>query len=489
MAIHNYLNLYSERYSSRVTQVIDTIKHELNMLEEDKKLKLVLYFHGGLSKSQYVYEKHGPYLQKTIFDNNNYKENEYRIFPVFIEYESGLCDINNLLEDIDNDVENIIIKYISKKLGLDKTKKLKKGMHLSDLNPDRADIKAIIEEDFALFLEEFDEYELFDKKLEESIEIIDGDAIDQIVLEESSYNLKNKMYKTSRYKIIKIIGKVFSRYIMSTQHGFLETILEEIIKETKFLNQKVKDHWSLVYDHSKSIWAMDKGKKFLECLNQLCADNSENISIDLLSHSAGSIPIAELFKKIALNQNAYSHINFINTIMIVPAINTKKFMHIINNQFLTNYFKIYTLSKEDEINDSLSVVPISMLELVSSIADSTSIKTMPIVGLSWFYDYQHKPPYTNCRIRCLRYDNYEMYGDINATWDFLHANEHIEQSGEFSTRIRTSSHSNTKYPYMSDLMFRKIMQKIGNMNHFPNINLSDWAVVHEQYSETKIGLC
>jgi len=423
----NYLNLLEDK-KSHINKVLKEI---------EGKEKVILYFHGGLSSKWYMKFILGPLLLKTIFSE---KILDPQTHVVFMQYNAGIFSKNSY-------------RKFYKRL---RRKKYWRG--------------------FEAYINELSESPFSGQEDTKKMESI---------LEENSGIVKKKLRKIERFlsgyskldsvksypEITALIERIVARKQQGTDHGEV-TLFEEVlrIKMGHFQGDDIpQKHWKKVYDHAEGIWENKKGRLFLEGLNRIY-DHSKSIKapllIDVISHSAGSIPIAYLFNTLSKNQEFNIKVN--NVLLIVPAVRIQVFQqYIYENKHLFKTFKMYLLDDESEVLDELisNIYTRSMLYFASGVAEIDAAKgDMPLLGMHRYY--KEVLPYTE---QAYNTDN-GVFGNIAKCKTFLmeegkdrmiFVSQKEEVMESFGMRVITTtgaSHSCTKKPTKSielaiDLVF------------------------------------
>ena len=204
------------------------------------------------------------------------------------------------------------------------------------------------------------------------------------------------------------IARVLARIALRTDHGIKTTILEELVDMTNLIPEVSQGHWSKVKNYSKSCFTEGhNGVALISALSKLKSNNKIS-SINLLSHSAGAIPVGRLLQY-ADNNNLE---NIDNVSIIAPAVNQKDFISLYKKSFdKVGQLDVYPIRKQYERDDNIFLLPGSLLYWVSSIGeDAYTLDRMLLIE-------QHlvkKFPYNKWLYRKLAFEK-----QAPKVWDFF----------------------------------------------------------------------
>ena len=442
----------------------DTSSHVKEVLKEIKKSERTLfYFHGGLTTKNYL-KRLAPYLLQTMFSKAILGDKTH---VVFIEYDTNPFDFRLLKDPFKNYFLKELFKFIKEKALNFIAKEEEKSIENFNNEP-------IFKEN----LEEYSDHHFLDDFLTNNIE--DNKSTSRGL----KFKLKSLIRKAAlkllllvkdKSKLIKLFTNYTLRYYYKTDHeNKTTTFVEECLKIKVFvrLSSLANIHWKKVNKSSCDLWNNNQGKSFLKellKLHELRKGSEIPLKIDLVSHSAGSIPISYLFKK--LQDNVVNTTEFINnTIMIVPAVRIKIFQNcVMNNYQITKNLKIYLLDDYSEMRDeTLKFFKASLLYFVSGVAEKVDfIGEMTILGMHRFF--KNQSPYINEE----RYNSdVSKFGNINRCKSFLFnilenrmvfvsTLDLVEDS--FGMQVITTNgatHSGTKKPHESPELAKKIIHQL-----------------------------
>jgi pimeloyl-ACP methyl ester carboxylesterase len=172
-----------------------------------------------------------------------------------------------------------------------------------------------------------------------------------------------------------VIYNTVKRMIQKRDHGFYPTIIEEILREIYVANLGAW-FWKQMKDKAAEMWLPDTtqvpsadltqhaGTYLLRSLNKYGDETGQDITVDLVGHSAGSIAVAELMAVVA----NYPRLKIRHIIYMAPAVTSKLFKEKViarAGQFKT--FRMFTMSDDYETKDMMLgyVYPRSLLYFVS----------------------------------------------------------------------------------------------------------------------------
>lgn len=180
---------------------------------------------------------------------------------------------------------------------------------------------------------------------------------------------------------LKITVAIIKRHLKKRNHDFYPTVIEEALREFYVadignwvwgnMKKKAAGMWSeSEFQGDYKNWPV--GSYFLTKLNDFQKNNQNKVSIDLVGHSAGSIVICELLRKVS-EQNI--SIDFRHLIFMAPAVRCDLFDETViknKDKFLT--FRCFTMEDEIEKKDRMLkfIYPRSLLYLISGILEDES---------------------------------------------------------------------------------------------------------------------
>ena len=427
---------------------------------------VILYFHGGLSKQDYMIDDLGPKLMQRVFAKGEAGE---ELYPIFFNYDAHLLDDwKTFFADI-----NFVLKD-------DTYKKLRDQLSFSlNVNAISKDVLAVSNDNYRLGAANLiNDYKTRDKSLvpltennvkenqDYYINLIKAEtlptefSVDSKTLSPGLSALAEYLVKVDdNYKSSKaassIVGtkridtntaalriiRILARYTIGSDHGFFATIQEEVLDAVNVSAIGIW-HWDKVKRHSKECFAKESNGKYI--VDALLANG---VNIHTLSHSAGSYPTAELINYLGSidKQSAIK-----NVIMLVPAINQHVFdAHVINNRSVYDRLFVYMLSEEyerkDEILNSL-LYSSSLLYAVSSLAEGE--KTLDQMLLIDQHLIESRSPYDNSlylKIAC---------EDPEPVWYFFNGANNTVTYKEYPfpggvVHPDGPTHEGTKYPWVS----------------------------------------
>lgn len=230
---------------------------------------------------------------------------------------------------------------------------------------------------------------LIDELSEKELTLIDNDKLINIPLPGSRGILSlAKVIKST----VTIIFKIIKRHVIKRDHGFYPTIVEEILREIL-----VADFgswtWGLMKQKAELMWLADSpgtigqdrhlGQYFLQKLKKLSVEK-QNLTIDLVGHSAGSIAICYFVREcIKLEIN----IQIRQIFFMAPACRIDLFHDtIIANKEKIGHFRMFTMSDQYESRDSCipGIYTRSLLYMISGILEEKEYDAY-ILGLQRFH--------------------------------------------------------------------------------------------------------
>lgn len=470
---------YSEQEEK---ELVDAIADRASALNKD----ILLYFHGGLSDQEDVVDGLGKQLISNVFSKEKIKQD---VYPIFLNYDAGIEGtlwetfekrarvilkteaFNGVIEGFENTLAlpegGVKNSYPYEDLGYraanalyrmsgDEVKKMKKGDRISS---DQVEYFTELVESKQL------PSEFAGKEAAPSSELEDLASRLGLTLLQASSNLKSENHNVSNDKEIPSIEslklrvvRILVRFAIGVDHGVSATIQEEVLSAVDDYGIPIvalaKNHWDRVKKHAKQCFAKgSNGRRLIEELMEL-RENSE-AEIYTLSHSAGSIPTAELIDYLSRREGG----EIDEAVMVVPAINQQVFSDLVVSgakgyDSLTLYMLSEKYEKSDEVfHDAL--YSSSLLYLVSSLAES-----------GWMMDKmllidQHlksdRVPY--------KYETYECVSceEPRDVWDYVKEGRRKRLypfDGEVYNE-KAPTHSGTKCPWVSQDLARDIFRIYG----------------------------
>ncbi|WP_262147130.1 hypothetical protein [Chryseobacterium foetidum] len=391
-------------------------------LKDKNQTKIVLYFHGGL-----VPAKDGMDTAKRIV---KYVEKNTNAHPVCFIWETGLSKTVAHNLDIAGKSEFFkklmvkVIKVAGKKLGIEAVDNIgnSKGVETmkeseinSELNKEEpfgnyqvndssksasvvdaetvntdAELKArILPEIEAELEEEIESDEEFkrvaaEEKSDEESKLINPEYVGAEVAEGKGIISSAKLITAS----VKITYNVIKRHIQKTDHDFYPTVIEEILREI-YVSNIGNWLWGSMKKKAAAMWKPSDftgdyqnwhvGSYVIKKLEDYQKEIGKPLTIDLVGHSAGSIVICELFKKL---KSEKSDLKFRNIMFFAPACRCDLFDEaILTSPQRFSSFRIFTMKDELEKQDHLvkHFYPRSLLYLISGILEEE--RDAQILGL------------------------------------------------------------------------------------------------------------
>jgi hypothetical protein len=481
-AVQRHFVACRAKYAGEEQRLVD----EIIVSAKDSKSAVVLYFHGGLSGQTYMRNTLGRQLMKTEFNQSNVKENLYPIFinydvdpfqPSFSEnvYEESEEELFNLALDEDSQeflrnggVENID-RDLNENFNLDNNLtddsihsraamaiKQLAGIKLTD---DKTSITYEPTEDETQYLLKLATSDAVPAQFENGFAKPDLKYANNLrdLLKDKIKITDNLFIKKYQLRILRILA----RLALKNDHGRLPTIQEEYLDlvfealgKDKSLARK---HWDRVKLNSKQCFAEgSNGRALVDGLL------NKGIKIHTLSHSAGSIPTAELIQYLANDKKTAS---IEKVVMVVPAISQSTFNNlVIPNQRVFKSLDVYALSEEAERKDTVGtslVYSASLLYGVSSMGESS--KMMDKMLLINQHMNPHRAPYKYKNFLCSVCEN------SHTTWEFfgLEKEPELNQTKkvnfktylpEISLSSHAATHGGTKLPWVSPDLARAILK-------------------------------
>lgn len=424
---------------SDVDTMFDNIKNE-------KRKHIALFFHGGL-----VGESNGMEAAERFYKFYN-DINE--VYPISFVWETGPVSavIEYAKEEFDDSLFQSVfsdaLSRISKKLKID-IPEMKSDNSASSTLSTKADKSIKLEskqEKIEISIANYRNLSL--AEIEKDL-LADANPDEKKLF--TNYEV-NKTTGTSNKGILKKLDVVWAgikiatrciyRFARKRGHGIVGTVLEETYRQIKIidvisLEKTTIGVWNQMKRQAALMWQSNDyrkgdeqyaGRYFLDRLSEYIKDmqnQGDNVTIELVAHSAGSIVICELFDMLRKNQNQYEHIVFNNVIFMAPAVKCDLFYDTVmsmSNRY--KLFRMYTMHKKNELEDRLInkkylhwVYPHSLLYLVSGICED---------GDKWF-DEDVKGD--SCLLGLEQHINgehpYTKYGILEEIHKFLFENNRI----------------------------------------------------------------
>jgi len=435
---------------------------------------VILYFHGGLSAREYVEDDLGPWLLKSIFQDQNLSLPENKnIYPIFVNYDAGI-DLKTLKQFIIGLGVDAVSEKVQERLEQEINKASFPKSVIKSQNYALAS-RILLSDDKALLVDNQEMDEKFSRILKDDdkqSEIALTLAKDPILFEAASQAKYIIQIEASKKGIpnnkiltvpnpMNIVVRSLIRFAIKTNHQFEPTIIEEVLRELKLLDLDpagfAQSHWKKVYNNGKSCWEDNRNGRYLIdgllAIQEEKESNNKKYTINTLSHSAGSIPVGFL-----VNHMAYeTEQQLDNIVMLVPAISQTAFRKtfILNKHVYKNLYN-FVLDLDAEENDKLlwGAYPASLLYFVSGVAEQKGF------GDKMLLLEQHlakdRAPY--------KYSWYQwIFGECPETvWKFFDENpsSRIYYAREFTTNDRdadAASHKCTKLPWVSRDLAKRVL--------------------------------
>lgn len=499
------------KYNNKEVQIVDEI---VDSAKRSGK-PVVLYFHGGLSSQKYMKKTLAPQLMETVFEKDRIGES---LYPIFMNYDAGV-DLSSLPkaaptmppeDDQEADIESFdrllstsdkslidpnrdgvksIISVIQSITGTS-DKNLTGNYHLLSARALHT-LRGTVDTTGA-FTE--DTYEPSEQDTEYLLSLLEAEKIPPELMKTENFfsashnknNLqlllilqgleaysKNKMplqnaqISASLNEKIKLrILRILARFALKNDHGFIPTIQEEyldlVFKWAGKSQSLAVSHWNKVKTNAKLCFAEgSNGRAVVKGL----LDN--NIRINTLAHSAGSIPTAELINYLA-SRNARSPA-LDKVVMVVPAINQLVFNKlIVPNARVFRSMDIYPLKENAERKDNVAspwLYSASLLYGVSALGENS--KMLDKMLLIEQHLQPERAPYKYKIYRCAACEK------PNETWDFLvhdpsGANAKVQliyyPLEDTQAPPGAATHGGTKQPWISNDLAQNIFKRYGVQN-------------------------
>ena len=181
--------------------------------------------------------------------------------------------------------------------------------------------------------------------------------------------------------------RVIRRHWLGRNHGFLPTIVEEVLREL-FLVDVMKWVWDGMKTKAADMWRPDAGATGLDLhvgsyfLDRLAALQRDRpgLVVDLVGHSAGAIAICHLLA--ATPQRPTIRVR--RVVFLAPACTVEVFhREVVSQPARLQQFRLFALRDAQERADRLVpyVYPWSLLYFVSGALEAAADE--PILGLEW----------------------------------------------------------------------------------------------------------
>ena len=478
----------------RVDSIIEKLKHN--------KKDVILYFHGGLSGQEYMVNKLGPWLMESMFDQKAVTE---KLYPIFVNYDASPLDIffkadesqqkhsywnhfkteNEVMlnsegykhlesqfkqalgfavQTTDKEIEANNPMWRAKAaniaLGLQRShnKKMPTNYFLSDA-----------ERDYLLsILDERREQDDFFGPNKTSTFDSNHTVIQDLAAPLKQLQEEHKIRQVSAFigndnaKVLetKIIShnwrvlRILARFALGLDHGFFATIQEETLQQLH-IGKLGKLHWNGVKKHSKQCFTDNSvGQYLIDSL--LALKDNNGLKINTLSHSAGSIPTAQLIDYVGNKDEGQLD----SIVMLVPAVNQLTFETLISKhesayEELTIFSLTQKKEKEDKVGSDL-LYSSSLLYAVSSLAE-----TSPALDTLLLLDQHIEPTraiYSNKTYQCI------VDEKPKNVWDLFDSANKKYRFNVYPFKASTephpdaATHEGTKYPWQSSDLAKKYLE-------------------------------
>ncbi len=458
----------------------------------DSKKDIVLYFHGGLSSQKYMNTDLGPGLMESIF---GHKQISQKVHPIFMNYDAGPEQhfqefYDKVTKTLKNHAYEAIEKRIKEKLGYEEkagfvgtdTTALRvsaayaiesfKNDNQKLLTKSKGIDKKFLEDNHKYYIGLLEAKDLpseFKQTNKSLVSELDDLASNLLKLDQL-HNDKSNLMKIDALKGNRTalgIIRILARFALDTDHGFLATIQEEVLDAIKVSNVGAL-HWNMVKRHAKQCFA--EGSNGRAIVDDLIKNK---VKINTISHSAGSLPTAELINYISKNKPDFK---LSNVVMLVPALNHKIFEeYVVNNKEGNGKHKAfdnlyaYSLSEEFEKKDKVFrswLYSSSLLYAVSSLGEEEiTLDQMLLINQ---HLRSNRKPY-----------NYSLYLDLaceepEETWKYLNVNAGNLIYYPLNTANRpdpdvAATHEYTKYPWESWDLANDYVEKITGLKLNGNV--------------------
>jgi hypothetical protein len=388
--------------------IYDTSADDVDKLFDDllkrSQKKLLIYFHGGLVKAD-----EGMKVAERITRYTT--EQQVNAHPICFVWETGLLEtLGQNWEKIGNSgffkkLLTKVIRVAGKKLGLDLAGELlgSKGVgSLSDaeimheleqptpfeqvkVNIGKRSASLKLPEDIVsddIYIDnvvkpEVDEEMILEIESDPELQTLAEIEKPELVADEAGG--KKGLITGAKLVIaaVKITIAVIKRHIKNRDHGFYPTVIEEVFRAI-YISDIGSWVWSAMKNKAAAMWKKDDftsareewhaGSYFLKKLSEY-QQQVGNLTIDLVGHSAGSIVICEMIKKITEENVA---LRFRNILFLAPACRCDLFADtVLKHNELFDRFRMFTMQDIYEINDRLAgaLYTRSLLYFVSGVLE------------------------------------------------------------------------------------------------------------------------
>lgn len=457
---------------------------------------IVLYFHGGLSSQEYLVEELGHDLMKRVFTKPGVRE---EIYPIFMNYDAGPLDwdasslrwepLASITErlfrqpaylDLVSDIEGRLqapemmdqygeaVDYTSAAAA----RNIARFAGRSSTEIQFKSVDEMSEEEVRYYIDILDAERLPDefrgKSAEKSglnsLAVKFGEAVRSGQAEAMDTRKGARKRLDLEISSLKLrVLRIFARYVLQVDHGLVATVQEELLDAvddavTPSLGLG-KAHWDKVKLHAHQCF--QEGSNGRRIVSKLVDHrNRTGTAVHTLSHSAGSIPTAELIQ--LLGKTGMGQLDRI--VMVVPAINQEAFSElVVPNRAVYQTLDAYVLREEFERDDDVLhelLYSSSLLYAVSSLAERG--RFMDKMLLIDQHMKPSRPAYKYGSYRCVVCESPEEI------WRFFE-----EDDGQSMVRYPfgveeitdgAASHENTKYPWVSRDLARRILSDFGVSN-------------------------
>ncbi|WP_340199929.1 hypothetical protein [Ascidiimonas sp. W6] len=420
--------------------------------QENNSKNITLYFHGGLVKEKSGRETAArvqPYISEASQE------------PIFVVWETGLFETfsNNIKQVTDTKlyqkVLKMVIRKVSEKLGFDLEEGRSAGVMKSEDEVEAELAKPIPYQHYSR--DEFttsgrgaeaiaelpDDEQMMEQMLNaEFRRMVQTDAEIPELIEESDVRMDEMAGRgiVNTAMLVKnlaaIAFRVIKRFIKKRDHHFYPTIVEETLRQI-YIADIGAWVWTKMKKKSADMWkdnddkvglGQHAGRYLLDKLAVFVA-NHQDVQVNLVGHSAGSIVICNLLKKASAH---YPALKFNKIVFMAPACRVDLFhKEVVKNTNRFNSFRMYTMTDHYETQDMM--IPYfythSLLYLVSGILeDEGDNYDIPILGMERFID--GRVPYQDMEI--IRETNTFLYENSKSSLVFS-VTETSAVEGEKST--------------------------------------------------------
>jgi hypothetical protein len=208
------------------------------------------------------------------------------------------------------------------------------------------------------------------------------------------HSLRGKFQKFYE-KVGQILELISERFANGHHHGVRGTIIEEMLWMLFLPRELGKLGWDQMKHNAKKAYASNKpgdrcphgGSYLLKKLNEyLKQPGNENVQVNLIGHSAGSIHICHLVQAADKLIDA-PNFQFANVILLAPGCDFTLFRKsIVNHRNRIRNFRLFALAEKYETSDPLPnkkvpVYPNSLLYFVSGVLEKDRNHDKPLLGL------------------------------------------------------------------------------------------------------------